>query len=51
VTHFEEVTCKLLGVVLFLLIIVIGLQVIGCSCPVPPPPSDYIDKVEMKNLA
>ena len=23
----------------------------GCSCPAPPPPSDYIDEVDMSNYA
>ena len=49
-TQFEEVSVKVLGVILFLLIIIIGLQISGCSCPVPPPPSDYIDEVDTSNL-
>jgi hypothetical protein len=49
-TQFEEISCKVLGVMLFLLIIIIGLQLTGCSCP-PPPPSDYMDEIEMKNFA
>ena len=50
-TKFEEVSCKILGVMLFLLIVIIGLQLSGCSCPVPQPPSDYIDEVDMSNFA
>ena len=50
-TKFEEVSCKVLGVMLFLLIIIIGLQLNGCSCPAPQPPSDYMDEIEMKNFA
>ena len=50
-TKFEEVSCKVLGVMLFLLIVIIGLQLSGCSCPVPQPPSDYIDEVDMSNYA
>ena len=50
-TKFEEVSCKVLGVILFLLVIVIGLQLTGCSCPAPLPPSDYIDEVDMSNYA
>ena len=50
-TQFEEASCKVLGVILFLLVIVIGIQLIGCSCPVPQPPSDYIDEVKTENLA
>ena len=50
-TQFEVKSCKVLGVMLFLLIIIIGLQLNGCSCPAPQPPSDYMDEVEMKNFA
>ena len=50
-TKFEEVSCKVLGVILFLLVIAIGLQLTGCSCPAPLPPSDYMDEIEMKNFA
>ena len=49
-TKFESTSCKVLGVMLFLLIIIIGLQLTGCSCPVPPPPSDYIDEVDTSNF-
>ena len=49
-THFEEVTCKVLGIVLFLLVIAIGLQLTGCSCPAPQPPSDYMDEVDTSHL-
>ena len=49
-TKFEEVSCKVLGVMLFLLIIIIGLQLTGCSCPAPQPPSDYMDEVDTSNL-
>jgi|TARA_Y100000310_G_C20558932_1_gene752037 hypothetical protein len=50
-TQFEEVSCKVLGVMLIVLVIIIGLQLTGCSCPAPQPPSDYMDEIEMKNLA
>ena len=52
-SKFEETSCKVLGVILFLLVIVIGLQLSGCSCPVPSPPIEleYIDEIEMKNFA
>tara|TARA_B100000959_G_C14682745_1_gene501331 strand:- start:117 stop:272 length:156 start_codon:yes stop_codon:yes gene_type:complete len=50
VTQFEEAIYKVLGRVIFLLFIVIILQSIGCACPVPPPPSDYIDEVETSHL-
>ena len=49
-TDFENKACKFLGVILFVLVVFIGTQVMGCSCPVPPPPSDYIDEVDTSNL-
>jgi len=49
-TEFESTSCKVLGVILFLLVIIIGTQLMGCSCPVPPPPSDYIDEVDTSNF-
>jgi hypothetical protein len=53
VSKFEEKACKVLGVMLFLLAVIIGLQLIGCSCPIPTPPIEleYIDEIEMKNFA
>ena len=53
-SEFENKCCKILGVVLFLLITSMWLQLSGCSScetQVPPPPSDYIDEVDMSNLA
>ena len=49
-TQFEEVSCKVLGVMLIVLVIIIGLQLTGCSCPAPQPPSDYIDEVDTSNF-
>ena len=49
-TQFEEAACKVLGAILVILVVVISLQVIGCTRPVPPPPSDYIDEVDTSNL-
>ena len=49
-TQFEESACKTLGTILVILVVVISLQLIGCMCPVPPPPSDYIDEVDTSNL-
>ena len=51
---FENMYCKVLGVILFLLIVLIWLQLSGCSScetQVPPPPSDYIDEVDMSDYA
>jgi hypothetical protein len=50
VTQFEEVSVKVLGVILFLLVIIIGIQLVGCSCPAPQPPSDYMDEVDTSHL-
>jgi hypothetical protein len=52
-TRFEEVSCKVLGVILFLLIVIMSLQLMGCSCPIPEAPLEYeyIDEVEIDNFA
>mgnify|MGYP003964190389 CR=1 FL=1 len=46
-TNFESTSCKILGVILFLLIVIMGLQLMGCN----PPHTDYIDEVKMENFA
>ena len=51
-TNFEDKTCKVLGIILFILIISVWIQLSGCS--IPPknelfdgePIPDYIDSVE-----
>jgi len=50
VTQFEEVACKGLGIILVILVVVLSFQLIGCSCPIPQPPSDYIDEVNTSNF-
>ena len=53
-SKFENMCCKVLSVILFLLIVLIWLQLSGCSScesQVPPPPSDYIDEVDMSEYA
>ena len=53
-SRFEELSCKFLGVILFLIICVLVLQLNGCVCnDVPPPPIEleYIDEVKMENYA
>ena len=52
-TEFESTSCKVLGVILFLLVIIIGTQLMGCSCPIPEPPLEYeyIDEVNIENYA
>ena len=49
-TDFENKACKALGMILFVLVIITWLQISGCSRPVPPPPSDYIDEVDTSDL-
>ena len=49
-TQFEEDACKALGVILIILVAVISLQFVGCSCPAPQPPSDYMDEVDTSHL-
>ena len=51
-SRFEDASCKVLGVILFLIICLLVLQLNGCTtCTnVPPPPSDYIDEVDTSHL-
>ena len=51
-TQFEEKSCKVLGVMLFLIICLLVVQLNGCTTcvNVPPPPSDYIDEVDTSHL-
>ena len=49
-TQFEEAACKALGAILVILVVVISLQFVGCSCPAPQPPSDYMDEVDTSHL-
>ena len=49
-TQFEEVSVKVLGAMLIVLIIIIGLQLSMCHNEIPAPPSDYIDEVDMNNF-
>ena len=55
-SRFEEASCKVLGVIIFLLVVMTWLQISGCSVPPQPemegePFPDYIDEVEISNLA
>ena len=50
-SRFENKCCKILGAVLFILIIFIWTQLNGCYGEIPAPPSDYIDEVDMDNFA
>jgi len=55
-TEFEKKSCKVLGVIIFLLVVITWLQISGCySSPQlemeDEPIPDYIDDVEISNLA
>ena len=50
-TEFEVKACKALGIILSLIIVVLVVQLTGCVCEPPPPPSDYIDEIKMENYA
>ena len=50
ISRFENKCCKILGVVLFILIIFIWIQLSGCCSETPAPPSDYIDEVDMDHF-
>ena len=55
-TQFEEKSCKVLGVIIFLLVVMTWLQISGCYSPPHPEMEDesipdYIDEVEISNLA
>ena len=52
-TKFEEASCKVLGVILFLIICLLAFQLMGCMCPIPEAPleHEYIDEVKMENFA
>ena len=50
---FESKACKFLGAVLFVLVIFITFQVMGCTCVnsiEPPIEPEYIDEVDTKHL-
>jgi len=49
-SRFENKCCKILGVVLFILVIFIWIQLSGCCSETPAPPSDYIDEVDMDHF-
>ena len=54
-SRFEEVSCKVLGVIIFLLVVMTWLQISGCYSPPRPemegePFPDYIDDVDTSNL-
>ena len=55
-TEFEKKSCKVLGVIIFLLVVMTWLQISGCYSPPRPEMEDesipdYIDEVEMIEYA
>ena len=50
-TNFEDKCCKVLGIILFLLIICRWLQLSGCCSKTPAFPLDYIDEIDTSNFA
>ena len=52
--EFERAACRVLGVILFGVLVILYLQLLGCTkCVVPPPTiePDYIDSVDMGHYA
>ena len=49
-SNFKEKAYEMLTAILFGLIVVVSIQTIKCTPKVPPPPSDYIDEVDMSNF-
>lgn len=52
-SDFEEMSCKVLGVILFLIMCILAFQLMGCTCSIPDAPLEYeyIDEVKMENYA
>ena len=51
--EFERAACRVLGVILFGVLVILYLQLISCTKPVPEPPiePEYIDSVDMGHYA
>jgi len=50
-SEFEKGAMRVMGVILIGCLIILYLQLLGCTkCVVPPPPSDYIDEVDTSHL-
>ena len=50
-TNFEDKCCKVLGIILFLLIICRWLQLNECCSKTPALPLDYIDEIDTSYFA
>ena len=51
-SEFERGAIRVMGVLLVGILIILYLQLLSCSKPVPPPPiePDYIDEVDTSHL-
>ena len=49
-SEFERAAIRVMGVLLIGILIILYLQLLGCTKSVPPPPSDYIDEVDTSDL-
>ena len=51
-SEFERAACRVLGVILFGVLVILYLQLISCTKPVPEPPiePEYIDDVDTSHL-
>ena len=52
-SDFENKVCKVLGIVVFILVMITWLQVSSCTCVnsiEPPIEPEYIDEVDTKHL-
>ncbi len=52
-SEFEKAAMRIMGVILIGCLIILYLQLLGCTTSVEPPPiePDYIDDVKMENYA
>ena len=49
-SEFEKGAMRIMGVILIGCLIILYLQLLGCTKCVVPPPSDYIDEVDTSHL-
>ena len=52
-SEFEKAAMRIMGVILIGCLIILYLQLLGCTTSIEPPPiePDYIDDVKMENYA
>jgi len=51
VSDFERIACKVMGILLVGIILILYLQIVGCTPPPQEPTRDFIDEVKMENYA